>query len=390
MKMNDPIEVLLHKESAGLRLDQALKEQLLALNLLSSPPSTKTVKRWIESGVVVYASGERSRPSRRIEGGERLILTLPLEILSPLPYSHPRVIESDKSKVTKGERRRQYWQEVWLRALEAEIEPAELYEIDDSLMVINKPVGIPTAPTIDPRRESLYHRALKRLSLHDPLLSLAQTEIPYLRVIHRLDRDTSGLVVMSRHPRASKSLSQQFAERSVDKRYLVRCHRPRAGLLYEYIMMNETNREEVGPFKYEAYMNEESRSESSMSSKSSMSSVSSSPITRWRVTAKGGVYSRTDFTLLSTSADSLLLEARLYTGRTHQVRVHLSTLQAPIFGDILYGREALSVRARELVRGQRGCTEPLDRLHLHASHLSFMHPMNLTLVKCYVAETHIF
>ena len=59
MKMNDPIEVLLHKELSGLRLDQAVKEQLLATTLLGSPPSTKTVKRWIESGVIVYASGER-------------------------------------------------------------------------------------------------------------------------------------------------------------------------------------------------------------------------------------------------------------------------------------------------------------------------------------------
>ena len=105
--------------------------------------------------------------------------------------------------------------------------------MDEHLVAFFKPAQLPTEPTIDPLRESLYHRGIKTL-----VSSIQETyprAYPYLRVVHRLDRDTSGVVLMSRSSEASKSLGDSFKHRQVHKRYWLLCGRPDQGQLARYI-----------------------------------------------------------------------------------------------------------------------------------------------------------
>ena len=218
------------------------------------------------------------------------------------------------------------------------------------MVVFDKPSSLPTEPTIDPLRETLYHRALKSLRALDVQHSLKgqSDDLPYLKVVHRLDRDTSGLVVMALNAPTAKSLSEAFASRKVDKRYLIRCLRPRSGELKRYIdQEGEVSDSRVSPLKYECFMAKESVSRGGQS------------LTLWRVVKSGGIYSRTDFSLVESSEAHLLLQAKLYTGRTHQIRVHLASLGAPIMGDQLYGTE-VSIET--------------GRLALHSFRLALIHP----------------
>jgi 23S rRNA pseudouridine1911/1915/1917 synthase len=148
-------------------------------------------------------------------------------------------------------------------------------------------------------------------------------------IVHRLDRDTSGLLVVARSPRAYDSLIEQISTRSVDRRYVALAW----GVL------------------------------------SSPRGVIDAPIgrstarrTRMAVRESGKV-ARTEYEVRTTYVDPecSLLDCRLETGRTHQIRVHLSAIGHPIVGDATYGGSRVSIS--------------LDRPFLHATHLGFDHPV---------------
>jgi len=156
-------------------------------------------------------------------------------------------------------------------------------------------------------------------------------------IVHRLDRGTSGAIVVARDAEAHAALARAFASRNVDKRYLaiVWGHpRVRSGRIEEPIGRHPTQRQ------------------------------------RMAVRANGRP-ARTDWHLVAESERLSLLELELHTGRTHQIRVHCRAFGHPLVGDPVYGDPT---RARHLPRAEREAIEVLARPALHAWKLAFPHP----------------
>ncbi|WP_237394815.1 RluA family pseudouridine synthase [Methylacidimicrobium sp. AP8] len=195
---------------------------------------------------------------------------------------------------------------------------AVVYE-DDDLLLIDKPWGLVVHPAYGHRTGTLVNALLDRL----PRLPGAETIRP--GIVHRLDRETSGLLVVAKTEAARRSLLDQFAARTVEKRY-------------------EAVVEGVFP----------------PNPISCSGNIGRDPRNRRRmaVLARGGRPALTEFRLLAQHRDAARIECLPRTGRMHQIRVHLASLGHPVVGDPLYGRR------------QR----PAPRLLLHACSLGFLHP----------------
>jgi 23S rRNA pseudouridine1911/1915/1917 synthase len=195
---------------------------------------------------------------------------------------------------------------------------------DADVIVVDKPAGLVVHPGAGHRSGTLVHGLLARFP---ELATVGDPRRP--GIVHRLDRGTSGLLVVARSPRAHASLTAQLAARRVERRYvaLVRGHMPApAGVIDAPI------------------------------------GRSARVPTRMAVVA-GGRIARTRYEVLRTFArpePMSLLACRLETGRTHQIRVHLAAVGHPVVGDDRYGG-----RSRAL---------GLDRPFLHAAELAFEHP----------------
>lgn len=166
-----------------------------------------------------------------------------------------------------------------------------------SLLVVAKPPGVPTEPTRDPERPSVA--SLVRAALGLPIDAC-------LQVPHRLDLDTSGVLLLARDPATLAALGQAFATRAIEKTYLAVVHgRPQddAGTWSSFLAPVER----------------------------------SARATRWGSVRAGGKKAITDFRVLRRDDDRSLVECRPRTGRTHQLRVHLAEAGHPIVGDERYG-----------------------------------------------------
>ncbi len=176
--------------------------------------------------------------------------------------------------------------------------PLEILFEDDDLVVINKPAGMTVHPAAGHREHTLVNALLH----HCPTLSgIGGKERP--GIVHRLDKETSGCLVAAKNDVAHRHLSKQFAERSVDKIYLALV----AGKLQKQTGVIE---EKIGRH----------------------------PVHRQRmsVSSPRGRAARTEYRVLCSNEQASLLECRLYSGRTHQVRVHLHHLGHPVLGDKIY------------------------------------------------------
>jgi len=176
--------------------------------------------------------------------------------------------------------------------------PLEILFEDDDLVVINKPAGMTVHPAAGHREHTLVNALLH----HCPTLSgIGGKERP--GIVHRLDKETSGCLVAAKNDVAHRHLSKQFAERSVDKIYLALV----AGKLQKQTGVIE---EKIGRH----------------------------PVHRQRmsVSSPRGRAARTEYRVLFSNEQASLLECRLYSGRTHQVRVHLHHLGHPVLGDKIY------------------------------------------------------
>jgi tRNA pseudouridine32 synthase/23S rRNA pseudouridine746 synthase len=185
---------------------------------------------------------------------------------------------------------------------------------DDQLLVLNKPSGLLAVPGRGP-------------DLQDCLSARVQRQFPEARVVHRLDRDTSGLLVMALTAGSQRDLSAQFAARTVEKWYIaVVFDRPEAE---------------------EGTIDLPMRKDFDHPPRHMIDQQFGRPaITCWRVIDRGPAESR--------------LELKPITGRSHQIRLHLATIGHPILGDKLYAHAAALARS--------------PRLMLHAEGLSLMHP----------------
>jgi 23S rRNA pseudouridine1911/1915/1917 synthase len=209
-----------------------------------------------------------------------------------------------------------------------------VYE-DDDLLVVDKPAGLTVHPGHGQRSGTLVNGLVGR---GVRLASIGEPDRP--GIVHRLDRDTSGLLVVAKNDAAHRALAASFAERQVDKRYraLVWGHpRPDEG-----VIEREIGRSRANPTKMAV-----------------------------RATRGRRRWARTTYKTTESFPGFSLLDIDLTTGRTHQIRVHLESIHHPIVGDERYGG-----------RAWRGVQDPLKRkalkefeyLALHAGRLSFRHP----------------
>ena len=279
------IEIIL--EESGERLDKALANVLPDL-------SRTQCQRLIKEGRVTIA-GRPVKASYRLEGGERLTILLP-EIKST---------------------------DLLPEAIELDIK----YE-DRDIILIDKPAGMVVHPGAGHESGTLANAVLA----HCPdLIGVGGERRP--GIVHRLDKQTSGLIVVAKNDGALRYLQQQFQERKVSKVYLA--------LVEGHFASSK--------MVIDAPIGRNLRDRKRMAVISTGSSAHSRD-------------AQTKITLKSYYQNFSLLECRPLTGRTHQIRVHLAFAGFPIVGDVVYGR-----------RKQR---LPLDRHFLHAAELTFRRPFD--------------
>ena len=204
------------------------------------------------------------------------------------------------------------------------LEPESILFADDDLVAVDKDAGVLCDASIDPNRDHLG-AALRRFY---------GDEAQFLPA-HRLDRGTSGVVLFARNRPTATALMQQFQDRTVTKRYLAVVHLPTGA---SWTVGDTLDRRSY--LRHRKGISEEVRS--------------------------GGKPAESSFEVLTIDGDLALVRAAPKTGRTHQLRVHLAALDAPIVGDERYGPAASS-----------NPTENEPRLWLHADTLSLTHPSTL-------------
>lgn len=209
---------------------------------------------------------------------------------------------------------------------------------DDWLMAVDKPADLPLHPSGKYFRNTL---------LSQLLLARGETlDTPGLRVVHRLDRETSGVVVFGKTVSATRFLAGQFEHRRASKSYLVLVH----GAPPERFFVDAR----LGPKR-------DSRIRKAVGV----------------VPAPEGVSAQTEFVRLAVGADLALLEARPRTGRMHQIRVHLQHAGYPVVGDKMYGLDEtffLKMAAGESLSPEDEARLLLPRQALHAWKLTLLHP----------------
>lgn len=203
---------------------------------------------------------------------------------------------------------------------EAESIPLRIVYEDGDLLVVDKPAGLAVHPSPGHERHTLVNAVLA----HCPEVSGAGGE-GRPGIVHRLDKDTSGLIIVAKNDETHLALAKQLKDREVEKTYVA---------LVEGV-----------PAQAEGVID---------------APVGRHPVHRRKqAVVTGGREARTHYRVVREIDGYALLEVRPETGRTHQIRVHLTAIGHPVVGDVLYGR--------------RGAT-PVPRQFLHAAKLSFRHP----------------
>jgi 23S rRNA pseudouridine1911/1915/1917 synthase len=207
--------------------------------------------------------------------------------------------------------------------------PLDLLHVDDDFVIVNKPAGMVVHAGAGHSRGTLVNALLHRLG---NLSGAGGALRP--GIVHRLDRETSGAMVVARNDQAHEHISEQFRSRNVRKIYLALVH-----------------------------------GKISRDSGSITLPISRDPRRRTRMTARvtKGRHARTDWRVIARLDRCTLVEAVLHTGRTHQIRAHFSAIGHPVVGDTLYG-------APRSVRAGKRDLPLLDRNFLHAARIGFSHP----------------
>ncbi len=208
---------------------------------------------------------------------------------------------------------------------------------DEWLIVVDKPAGLPTQPTLDAARANVFG-ALKAF------LARRDGGEPYLALQHRLDLDTSGVLLFTRDQRANAGTTALFAEKLAQKTYLALATGGAAG---------------PESWSVEDHLGVVGRV---------------GRVSKFGAVRSGGDPAQTSFRLLERLHGGWLVEAQPHTGRTHQIRVHLAGGGNPIFGDELYGGPSQ-------LRTARGEWRPVPRVLLHAARLEFPHPVTKTTIE---------
>lgn len=262
-----------------------------------------------------------------------------LKILKGVPKSHVyQILRSGQVRINKGRIDQLYRLKLGdvlrvppVRVAEARPNNAPSSEFpvlfeDAHLLIIDKPSGVAVHGG-----SGISFGVIEQLRASRP-------EAKFLELVHRLDRETSGILILAKKRSALTHLHEQMREGETDKRYLT---------LIQGEWNNQRQHIKLPLHKYTAADGER----------------------RVRVQADG-MASHTVFTLLRRYGEFTLLEAELKTGRTHQIRVHLSASGFAMAGDDKYGDFALN---RRLIKAE-GKRVPLKRMFLHAHQITFLHP----------------
>ena len=290
------LQLAVPDDCAGLRLDQALAKLLPEY-------SRSRLQEWI-TGQQVKVDGAFATTRQKVWGGEKLEV---------LPQAHP----SEQSH-------------------QAEDIALDIIYEDDALLVINKPVGL----VVHPGSGNWEGTLLNALLHHAPQLA----EVPRAGIVHRLDKDTSGLLVVAKTLTAQTALVRQLEARSVQREYLALVYGefPRAGKVDAPIGRHPAQRVKMAVVE------------------------SGKPaVTHYQIEEK--------FPTASTGSGQgcTLLRCRLETGRTHQIRVHLAHIGHPLVGDSVYlkGPQKCMPQLRALLNS-------FPRQALHATRLALEHPVS--------------
>jgi len=296
MSQTGPLTAVVPDSAAGRRLDQVLAD-------LFPEHSRSRLAGWIKSGDVLV-DDKPARPRDPVLGGETVTMIVTLEVQT--------------------------------HAVAEDIPLEVLYE-DAHLLVLDKPAGLVVHPGAGNPGGTLMNALLH----HDPRLEL----LPRAGIVHRLDKDTSGVMVVARTLKAHTALVAQLSARDVHRQYLAVV----VGAL-------------VSGGTVDAPIDRHPRDRLKMGVR------------------EDGKPAVTHYRLRERFRAHTALECRLETGRTHQIRVHMAHLKHPIVGDPLYGG-ALKLpkgASEALVAALRG----FKRQALHAQVLEFEHPVTGELVRC--------
>ncbi|HFD79097.1 MAG TPA: 23S rRNA pseudouridine(1911/1915/1917) synthase RluD [Gammaproteobacteria bacterium] len=274
--------------AAGRRFDRTLAE-------LFPEYSRSRLQQWIRSGQALL-DGRQVAPDHRLLGGEEVEIRAELQ---------------DATEVV------------------AQDIPLEIRYQDEDILVINKPAGLVVHPAAGNADGTLQNALLH----HDPRLSA----LPRAGIVHRLDKDTSGLMVVARSLVAHRSLVEQLQQRSVHREYLA-------------LVQGEV----TGGGCVEAPIGRHPRDRLRMA------------------VVESGKEALTHYRVIERFSAHTLLQVRLETGRTHQIRVHMAYIHHPLVGDPRYGgRLRLPPAAGEKLR-EALCA--FRRQALHAQRLELLHP----------------
>ncbi len=276
------LRLVVDQDAAGSRIDQFVARQVPAL-------SRNQVQALIEAGQLILDGRPERKASAHLVAGSRI------ELPAPAPPSEPELIPNPDL-------------------------PCPVLHEDEDLLVVDKPAGLVVHPAVGHDQDTLVNALVA--AFPDLLAAFPDSRRP--GIVHRLDRDTSGLILVARKAEAAASLEAQFKARSVEKTYLS---------LVRGI-----------PSPAEGIVD---------------APIGRDPMQRQRMAALAeGKPARTTYRVLASAHGYSLVEARPHSGRTHQIRVHLAALGHPVAGDRVYGK-----RDRRIARQA-----------LHAWRLSFEHP----------------
>jgi len=286
-------------DEAGQRLDRWLSTHLPDL-------SRTRIKALIESGGAQADGAALSDASAKVKAGMAISLTVP-DSTPPIPVGQDIPLDI-------------------------------LYE-DDDLIVLNKPPGLVVHPAPGSPDRTLVNALLAHCG--QDLSGIGGVKRP--GIVHRLDKDTSGIMVVAKNDMAHHGLAKQFECHSIDRAYLALvwgCPSPSSGVIEGAIGRSPTNRKKMAV----------------------VARGGKSALTRYKVVRPllGGAVS--------------LVECRLATGRTHQIRVHLTSIGHPLIGDDTYGGGGRPSRVTPLPAAVKDRLTSFHRQALHAFILGFDHP----------------
>jgi 23S rRNA pseudouridine1911/1915/1917 synthase len=230
---------------------------------------------------------------------------------------------------------------------------------DDQLIVVNKPAGMTVHPAPGSRSATLVNALLYHCK--DTLSGIGGVMRP--GIVHRLDKDTSGLLVVAKTDRAHRFLSKQFAKHTIDRVYTLFVRgapKPRSGSIESRLARAANDR------KKQAIV------------RGTLGNMEASDHGRHAVTHYSYIrgFGQQSNAAIGTPKVSQI-ECRLETGRTHQIRVHMTAIQCPLLGDPLYGNQRGFLTANKPDEAAlRDSIASFKRQALHARHLGFIHPLS--------------